>query len=1158
MKKTSLLALLSFIFAVGVSSNASAQAQKSSELTPSEYQKQKVSGNLQNLFPKEFLKDASNPQPLIIKNGKSVAIPKAGVAKTTNKNPNFQAITTGNCNNSYAYEPPVLVPTADINGDMVTDTIVQFTNGQAPLYRNDDGSSIGLTLPFPFCFYGDTLNSPLSSFANFFVNNNGNISFGSSYTTFTGSAFPNNNFVMIAPFWADVDTRNLLSDVVYMRRMPTYAMFKWHNVGYFSSQGDKLNSFMLIITNGTDPHIPNGLNVAFLYDDMQWTTGSASQGTGGFGGTPATVGANKGDGTNYIQFGLFDQPGIAYDGPDNNNDGVSWLDDQYFFFSSCSSTNNVPPILTGVGFCDTLNACVGDTLQYSIGYLAPENTQSVTFHVIPPPNPLGFSYTLDSTNIAAPIMTINYLAQIPGYVQFQVFATDNGTPPLSSDTVTVTVGASALFGSAVHIDAQCLSNVGSITYNLTQGAAPYMISIDGGNTFENGSDIDSLAGGVYDVILQDDAGCRLDTLIDIFQPVGIDALTSNGGPYCPNDTLQLTGAPFDAAANYSWTNPNGVIISTTQNLDIPNVVSNQSGYYGLTITLNGCPGLTDSTEVIIGLPTANAGVNASVCATSSEQLNGLVGNSGVNYNWSTTGSGNFDDSTLQSPSYFPSLADAIAGTIQLYLTTGPAGCEVTDSLTLAVQAPVTATITSTNNEVCEGSTLAVTGAVSPNTTFTWTSTAGGGMSGSTSTASTFTPTANSGFATVTLTAISTNTCPNETSTLTVTIHPKPSYTVIGGGYLGTNGTTCPPTAQITYNFVGTQPFNFTYSNGTSSVQATSTNSTFNVPYASLIEGDYSISQIVDGNQCSRTYTNGPSEDIQNISFDITFSSKNSTCGFDNGKLIAVVSQNILTPLDLVKKYTWKGEPLVVDSIFHNTFANSDTLKNHYDSATTVVANPFSYGGIYAGDYTLKVTNGYGCVYSETATVNQTIGIIANIGTDSLSGESPFTINFANLTVADTVSEYVWNFGDGSPVESILTTDSVDHIFEADLDTTFTVILTAKSPSGQACYGYDTLVINVKVPSEVRPPNVISTDGDDINAIFKINPSGVLDVDCMIFDRWGNKVHTFTNPGGKKWNGEIWDGGAEQAGTFYYILKYQSKKDNKRKDNTLTGFLQIVK
>ena len=47
----------------------------------------------------------------------------------------------------------------------------------------------------------------------------------------------------------------------------------------------------------------NGVNsfVIFLYADgeIQWTTGDASGGTGGLGGTPAQVGFNAGDGIRF-------------------------------------------------------------------------------------------------------------------------------------------------------------------------------------------------------------------------------------------------------------------------------------------------------------------------------------------------------------------------------------------------------------------------------------------------------------------------------------------------------------------------------------------------------------------------------------------------------------------------------------------------------------------------------------------------------------------------------------------------------------------------------------------------------------------------------------------------------------------------------------------
>ena len=85
----------------------------------------------------------------------------------------------------------------------------------APFYRNDDKSTQALPLPFNFCFYGHDYDSV-------FINNNGSISFDIPYGTFVPDSFPNNYYKMISPFWADVDTRNFTSGLVYYKITPTY------------------------------------------------------------------------------------------------------------------------------------------------------------------------------------------------------------------------------------------------------------------------------------------------------------------------------------------------------------------------------------------------------------------------------------------------------------------------------------------------------------------------------------------------------------------------------------------------------------------------------------------------------------------------------------------------------------------------------------------------------------------------------------------------------------------------------------------------------------------------------------------------------------------------------------------------------------------------
>jgi len=248
--------------------------------------------------------------------------------------------------------------------------VVEMSGGVAPLFRNDDGSSQEIQLPFEYCLYGDTYD-------RVFINNNGNISFNNTVGTFSSEAFPN-DFVMVAPFWGDVDTRNANSGVVYYKIMPHYLVVIWEEVGYFNSMANLRNSFQVIITDGTDAIVPFGFNTGFCYGDMQWTTGSASQGTGGFGGVPATVGANRGNSIDFVQFGRFDQAGSTYDGPYDNNDGVSWLDDKTFFFTTCTTggQENVAPIPIASDICDTINLCVGQNYPFTLNFLAVEPVQT--------------------------------------------------------------------------------------------------------------------------------------------------------------------------------------------------------------------------------------------------------------------------------------------------------------------------------------------------------------------------------------------------------------------------------------------------------------------------------------------------------------------------------------------------------------------------------------------------------------------------------------------------------------------------------------------------------------------------------------------------------------------------------------------------------------
>ncbi len=163
--------------------------------------------------------------------------------------------------------------------------------GALVMQPNDDGSSSRLNLPFSVNFFG-------ASYSNFWANNNGNISFSNSISTFTPSPFPVASQPMIAPYWGDVDTRG--AGAVYVAAPNADSVVvTWNNVGYYNSRSDRINDFQLTLLNRPDTGAGN-FDIEFRYRQLQWTTGNASGGSNGLGGTPAQAGYDAGNQKNFF------------------------------------------------------------------------------------------------------------------------------------------------------------------------------------------------------------------------------------------------------------------------------------------------------------------------------------------------------------------------------------------------------------------------------------------------------------------------------------------------------------------------------------------------------------------------------------------------------------------------------------------------------------------------------------------------------------------------------------------------------------------------------------------------------------------------------------------------------------------------------------------
>lgn len=213
------------------------------------------------------------------------------------------------------------------------------------LARNDDGSTELVSVGFELDFFGVTSSQV-------YVNNNGNITLDQALSTYTPFDLNATSQQIIAPFFADIDTRSAGSEVTYgTGTVDGRAAFgvNWIDVGYFSNQTDpnQLNDIQLVLIDRSDLGVGN-FDFEFNFGDILWETGNIG-GTGGFGGPSARSGYSNGTGDAGT---FFEIEGSAVNGAFLNggaNELISGSNigvDGRYLFGARNGTVVVPPVVT--------------------------------------------------------------------------------------------------------------------------------------------------------------------------------------------------------------------------------------------------------------------------------------------------------------------------------------------------------------------------------------------------------------------------------------------------------------------------------------------------------------------------------------------------------------------------------------------------------------------------------------------------------------------------------------------------------------------------------------------------------------------------------------------------------------------------------------------
>lgn len=173
------------------------------------------------------------------------------------------------------------------------------------------------------------------------------------------------------------------------------------------------------------------------------------------------------------------------------------------------------------------------------------------------------------------------------------------------------------------------------------------------------------------------------------------------------------------------------------------------------------------------------------------------------------------------------------------------------------------------------------------------------------------------------------------------------------------------------------------------------------------------------------------------------------------------------------------------------------------------------------------------------------------GDASFGGSAPCEVSF-EAAVTDGALFREWQlsrFEDFDVVNLSFQELKFDYTFTEE-GTTYVRFVCANS-DGSCEFHSDIYTVAVGA-SSLKCPNAFSPNGDGINDEWKVSYSGIVGFECSIFDRYGHKMISFSDPS-QGWDGRH-NGKNVPSGAYYYVIKARGADG---KDYKLSGDINIV-
>jgi VCBS repeat-containing protein len=382
--------------------------------------------------------------------------------------------------------------------------------GSPALGPSDDGSSGAIDITSVFGAGG--VNFFGHHYTSLYINNNGNITFNAPNGAFTPSVInAGANNPIIAAFWADVDTRAEGGGTVSydLDAADGVMTITWNHVGYYSEQTNKLDTFQLVLINEGS----GNFDIEYRYGNIQWTTGGASGGLNGLGGTVARAGYSAGDGTHYFELPQSGNQAALLNLPNaDGNTGIAGVD-----HLEVRNGEVGPSSLTSSGTIDFSDPDLGDTHSIQSVTYTGVGTELGTLSLVKVADTTGtgtggqftWNYTADPAAVQSALAGIDSHSKVE---TFDVVISDGHggtvdqtvsvalTEPAPMVTITVLTPESVDFhasGPLAEMGAGTIQPGHSSTaFTIVDSADHVSFVVDGSNfTYSSSGDVTSIAGG---------------------------------------------------------------------------------------------------------------------------------------------------------------------------------------------------------------------------------------------------------------------------------------------------------------------------------------------------------------------------------------------------------------------------------------------------------------------------------------------------------------------------------------------------------------------------------------------------------------------------------------------------------------------------------------